>query len=90
MGSSQVQAGAVRRPDVTLQIVGRDAILHDPLARQAHVVNGSAARIWELCDGRPFEAIVDAFAASYGITADRVRPDVERVLDSFREKGLLE
>jgi PqqD family protein of HPr-rel-A system len=78
------------RPDVTLQRVGREAILHDARSGQAHVINASAARVWELCDGRSMDDLLQAFAEPYGRTADDVRGDVERVLDGFRELGLLE
>ena len=78
------------RTDVTLQHVGREAILHDARAGQAHVINASAARIWELCDGRPLDALVLAFAEPYGRPPDEVRADVERVLAGFADLGLLD
>jgi hypothetical protein len=77
------------RSDVSLRVVGGEAILHDPVARATHVVNGSAARVWELCDGRSLDELVAAFGASYGREADAVRDDVVRVVDSFRRLGLL-
>ncbi len=77
------------RADVTLQRVGREAILHDARTAQAHVINASAARVWELCDGRTVDELVSAFAATYGRSPDAVRGDVERVLAGFRGLGLL-
>ncbi len=59
-------AGPTARSDVTLQRVGREAILHDGRNGQAHVINGSAAQLWELCDGRPLDELVAAFGALYG------------------------
>lgn len=76
------------RPDVTLQRVGREAILHDGAAGKAHVINASAARIWELCDGRSMDDLVRTFAEPYGRSPDEVRPDVERVIAGFRQLGL--
>ena len=81
--------GAFARTDVTLQRVGREAILHDARSGQAHVINASAARVWELCDGRPFAELLAAFAEPYGLTPQAVRADVERVLAGFQELGLL-
>jgi PqqD family protein of HPr-rel-A system len=77
------------RPDVTLQRVGREAILHDARAGKAHVINSSAARVWELCDGRSMDELVRSFAEPYGRTPDEVRADVERTIESFRRLGLL-
>jgi hypothetical protein len=78
------------RPDVALQRVGREAILHDPTAGAAHVINASAARVWELLDGRSIDDVVVAFAAPYDRSPDSVRADVERVLEGFRALGLLD
>ena len=80
---------AFARGDVTLQRVGREAILHDARSGQAHVINASAARVWELCDGRPSDQLLAAFAEPYGLAPEAVRADVERVLAGFRDLGLL-
>ena len=54
--------------EVTLQRVGNEAILHDRRNGRAHVVNESAARLWELCDGHTsLDDIVSAFSAAYGM-----------------------
>jgi hypothetical protein len=78
------------RADVELRVVGREAILHDPVAARTHVVNATAARVWELCDGRSLSALVDAFATGYGRAAADLRPDVLRIVDHFGRLGLLE
>ncbi len=79
-----------RSPHVTLQNVGKEAILYDRQHGQAHVINSSAARIWELCDGRTtLNDIVTAFASAYRIEPERVRDDVVSVLTAFGELHLL-
>ena len=84
-------AGPRARSDVTLQRVGREAILHDSASGQAHVINDSAARVWELADGRPMDELLAAFAAPYdGVGPDDVRGDVEAVLAGFARLGLVE
>ncbi len=79
-----------RRPDVTLQRVGREAVLHDARLRQAHVVNATAARAWELADGRPFDDLLSEFAATYGRDPATVRADLESILTRFEQLGLVE
>jgi PqqD family protein of HPr-rel-A system len=79
------------RPDVSLQRVGQEAILHDRRNGRAHVINESAARIWELCDGRAtLDEITSAFAASYNVPVDVVREDVISILTKFRELRILD
>ncbi|HEV3407582.1 MAG TPA: PqqD family protein [Gaiellaceae bacterium] len=91
-GEVAASAGAppVRSAAVTLERVGQEAILHDRERGRVHVVNGSAAHLWELCDGRAtLDEIVAAFAASYGAPPDAVRADVEGVVATFRDLGVL-
>lgn len=88
--SGEPGAAGPTRADVTLQRVGKEAILHDAATGRAHVINASAARVWELCDGRPFEDLVAEFAGSYGREPQDVRADVERVLAGFRALGLFD
>jgi PqqD family protein of HPr-rel-A system len=77
--------------DVTLQRVGNEAILYDRRNGRTHVINNSAARIWELCDGRAtVEEITGAFAAAYAIPASEVRADVAAILATFRDLCVLE
>jgi hypothetical protein len=76
--------------EVSLQRVGNEAILHDRRNGQAHVINQSAARIWELCDGhKTLDEIVSAFAAAYDMPAPAVRDDVVYILAKFRELRVL-
>lgn len=77
-------------PDVTLQRIGDEAILHDRRNGKAHVINDSAARLWELCDGRtPLDQIVSAFAAAYGMQSADLHDDVLYILTKFRQLGVI-
>ena len=81
----------VRSADATLQRVGAEAILHDRRNGRAHVINNSAARIWELCDGQAnVEQITDKFAAAYAMPASEVYDDVVAILATFRELRVLD
>ena len=77
--------------DVSLQRVGQEAILHDRRNGRAHVINESAAQIWELCDGQnTFDQIVSAFAAAYALPTADVQADVQYILAKFHELCVLE
>lgn len=82
--------GPAQRAGVTLERVGAEAILLDHPAGRAHVVNASAARLWELLGAaRDRESLIVTFAAAYALPADAVRADVEKTLDGFAALGLL-
>jgi pyrroloquinoline quinone biosynthesis protein D len=77
--------------DVSLQRVGDEAILHDRRNGRAHVINESAARIWDLCDGQhTLDQIATAFAASYQLAAPDVSEDVQYILTRFHELRVIE
>jgi hypothetical protein len=77
--------------DVSLQRVGQEAILNDRRNGRAHVINESAAQIWELCDGQhTLDQIVSAFAAAYALPTVDVQADVQYILAKFHELGVLE
>lgn len=81
----------VRSTDVTLQRIGQEAILHDKRLGRTHVINASAARIWELCDGTSDqEQIAEAFAAHYQLPIPSVHDDVVTILATFRDLSLLD
>lgn len=85
------QSPPIPNPEVTLQRVGAEAILHDRRNGQAHVINEAAARIWERCDGRAtLDQIAEAFAASYAMPVSAVREDVIYILTKFREIKVLD
>jgi hypothetical protein len=80
-----------RRTDIVLQDVGGEAILIDPRTDEAHVLNGSAARLWELCDGvRSMDELAAEFGAIYDLTAADVIDDVREVVAELIRLDLVE
>jgi pyrroloquinoline quinone biosynthesis protein D len=77
--------------DVSLQRVGQEAILHDRRNGRAHVINESAAQIWELCDGQhTLDQIVSVIAAAYALPTADAQADVQYILAKFHELRVLE
>jgi radical SAM protein with 4Fe4S-binding SPASM domain len=79
------------RSGVRLRRVGTETYLWDRETKAMHVLNSTAAQIWEWCDGRSTrDEIVDRMRGLFGAGADRIRRDVGRTLDAFQELGLME
>ena len=56
-----------------------------------HVLNPTAARIWEWCDGETTrEEIIDRMCDRFAATRERVAEDVGKTLASFQELGLMQ
>ena len=79
-----------RSVDVTLERVGDEAILYDRRGRRAHVVNDSAARVFELCDGNAsMQSVTEQLAAAFELPPGQVEGDVQAIVDTFRRLGVL-
>ena len=80
----------VRRADVSLKRTGDDALLLDARSDRVHVLNASAAKVWELCAKEStIDGLSAALAQEYGLEPGAVHGDVERIVETFRELGLL-
>ena len=80
-----------RRADIVLQDVGGEAILLDPRTDEAHVLNGSAARLWQLCDGeRTLDQLATEFGAIYDLSGADVADDVREVIGELVKLELIE
>jgi PqqD family protein of HPr-rel-A system len=80
-----------RKQGVVLTRTGDQALLVDDEGGHVHVVNESAARVWELCDGSPSaEALVESFARAYGKEPATVQADVGRILETYSSLGVVE
>ena len=65
---------------------GVDVIVHDPQHEQVHILNRTAGAILELCDGAHApEEIAASLCARTGAPRDRVLPDVNATLETFRQ-----
>lgn len=80
----------LRREGVHLHRSGREISLYEADEERVHLVNASAAAIWELCDGQTegFE-MVAAICQLTGMPAEIVEEDVARLLEGFAEANLI-
>lgn len=70
--------------------MGTETLVHDHAHHKVHVLNASASRILELCDGtRDAQAIAVALSEQTGEALSRVRDDVDAALRTFRELELI-
>ena len=79
------------RQNVRVMDLGSELMICDDARELVHVLNTTARRIWDLCDGtHEREDIVDAVAQLFPEMPDqRIREDVERALKTLEEKELL-
>lgn len=69
---------------------GAEVVVHDPNASQVHILNQTAAAVLRMCDGtNDAAAIAKAIAADANVDESIVRPDIDRVLASFRDLKII-
>ena len=79
-----------RSSHVLLTRAGDEGVLVDETGGSVHVVNATAARVWELCgEGATFNSVLHAMSAEYDIDEAELRGDLEAVLSEFRELSLV-
>ena len=77
--------------NLAIRTVGLETLVHDESNDAIHVLNETAGRVLELCDGtRSPDAIAREIAGACGIDPGMVAADVEEVLEHFVSLNLLQ
>jgi hypothetical protein len=79
------------RRDIAAKQVGTELILYDSANRDLHVLNATAAKVFQLCDGSHTpEEIAEALLESFdGVERAQAYEDVKRTLDILEAKHLV-
>jgi PqqD family protein of HPr-rel-A system len=79
-----------RDPGLPFQTLEEETIVVDPRTREVHLLNETAARVWELLASPcSLEDLTEALAEEYDAAPEALRAGVEELLGGLREKGLL-
>jgi len=71
------------------EIEGKIAVIKDD-GMAIYVLNKTAARIWEMCDGTLWpDEMAAKLCERYDVSLDRASVDVRKTLTGLMEKGLL-
>jgi pyrroloquinoline quinone biosynthesis protein D len=80
-----IQAG-----DVISRRIGDEIVVIKEDGSATHVLNKTAAAIWELCDGEhSLDDIAARLCERFEITFDEVRRDTGEIIDRWLELGIL-
>jgi hypothetical protein len=76
--------------DIIARQMQEEILLYDSKKDSTHLLNPTAAAIWEMCDGtRTPEEIAKEILQVLSADRKTVRTDVERIIREFSENGLL-
>lgn len=79
------------RQNVRVMDLGAELMICDDARELIHILNTTARRIWDLCDGtHEFDDVVEAVRQLFPeASKEKVRQDVEQALKTLEDKGLL-
>jgi Coenzyme PQQ synthesis protein D (PqqD) len=77
----------MRSSSIRVQPAGRDVLVHDVERRKIHVLNETAARVLEACDGHTCVSEVARRIAPQNVT--QAAKDVARIVEEFRSLGIV-
>jgi PqqD family protein of HPr-rel-A system len=78
------------RADLDLVEIDDEKVVYDPRTGEVHYLNATAALVFELCDGSgSVREIAGDLAEAFGLPEDEVVDQVEGLVASLREAGLL-
>ena len=79
-----------RDPGLPYQKLEEETIVVDPRTREVHLLNDTAARIWELlASARSLDELAETLGEEYDVPADELRAGVAELLAGLHDKGLL-
>ncbi len=80
----------VRRRQILVQDLPDEVLVYDLESNEVHCLNGTAARVWTLCDGEKTVAEIARLACSDDVEPGVAETLVWVALDQFAERQLLE
>jgi PqqD family protein of HPr-rel-A system len=91
-GTAVEQGKPVRKLTVQRGKIGNESVLFNKETGAVHVLNPTADRIWELCDGEhSIQEIEDEVRREFHPDGDRdIAADIRNVLERFTKEGLLD
>lgn len=80
-------ARLVQHERTASRVIGGKAVVITIDENQVHVLNGVGTRVWELADGRPLDAIVDAIVDEFEVERAQAMLDVCRFAERLVAVG---
>jgi len=84
-------AKPLKRKDVVCRKIGEDTVLYNAETRLVHIINSSAEKVWQLCDGKnDIDKIKKEIEAEYAVKEkDHVLKDIKNILADFKKHNLI-
>ncbi len=76
--------------DIIWRRIGDDIVVIKDDGQSTHVLNKTAALIWEMCDGNSgIDEIAAKLCERYEVSLDVARADTEEIIDTLTQSGII-
>ena len=82
----------LQKKGILSRVIGDETMLYNPDAGYVHIINKTAAFVWDLCNGcRSPGEIAELLHDAYEVAENTdLESDVKEILKSFAELGILD
>jgi hypothetical protein len=79
------------RGDVSIQELGEEVMIYDPINEKVHILNNTAHCIWKLCDGNyTLQEIKEEIIKKFPQASEQeILNDITSAIDDFKKNKLL-
>jgi len=80
----------IANPDILIESIDDEMVAYVPDTDQVHLLNMTAAAVYELCDGTAsVHDIITTIKDSAQTSSKAVAEDIKKIISDFNEKSLL-
>ena len=81
---------AAKAENVISRRIGDELVVLGDTADSAHILNKTAAAVWELCDGeRGLDDIAGCLCERFEVSFEEARADIEEIIGRLMKVGIL-
>jgi PqqD family protein of HPr-rel-A system len=80
----------IQASNIISRRIGDEIVLIKDDGKATHVLNKTAAAIWEMCDGEHnLDEIANRMCERFDVSFEEVRGDIEEIIDRLMQAGIL-
>jgi hypothetical protein len=80
----------IKAEDIIWRRIGDDIVVIKDDGLSTHILNKTAAIIWEMCDGkRGIDEIVASLCERFDVSAEEARADTRETIENLTKAGII-
>jgi hypothetical protein len=89
-GAEMIADKMIKAEDIIWRRIGDDIVVIKDDGLSTHILNKTAAIIWEMCDGkRGIDEIVASLCERFDVSAEEARADTRETIENLTKAGII-